>query len=232
MYKISTRNIPENEDKNIASLMQELALGIAHDVRNPLAAAKGVLSLMELQHKDDEILLEQTRQISMQIEYASKTLSAFYNMFNPSMPEAQSVSAVSLCRDTVSIFNGLAILNGVLLKEEYKYKGQIYINVQGFTQILINLLKNGIDAASEGDIVCIGIEEEGEKVRIYVRDTGKGMNEETLKNVFQAYFSTKAKGTGLGLNISMHIARYFGWDIEAESEPGKGSLFSVIVPKF
>ncbi|MBQ9992420.1 MAG: HAMP domain-containing histidine kinase [Firmicutes bacterium] len=232
MYKVSTQNMIMGQDRDFADLLQELAMGIAHDVRNPLSTVKGLLSLIQLQHKDDAELLEQTKQIGVQIDFASKTLSAFYNVFNPVSPRAMHMNPVSLCREVMCIFNGVAILNRVSLLEDFQYKGQALINAQGFTQIIINFVKNAMDAAGEGASITIGTVDEMDKVRVFVRDMGDGMEEEVLHNVFRAYYSTKERGTGLGLNISMHIARYFGWDIEAESEPGKGTTFSLIVPKF
>lgn len=107
-------------------------------------------------------------------------------------------------------------------------------------QVFLNLILNAIQSMSEGGMLCLSasvkeITKEGLDVprrcmEVCVEDTGVGMEKEVLENIFNPFFTTKEKGTGLGLMVTQGIVRdHEGW-IEVESEKGKGSIFKVYLP--
>ncbi|MCX8157010.1 MAG: ATP-binding protein [Verrucomicrobiae bacterium] len=98
-------------------------------------------------------------------------------------------------------------------------------------QVLVNLVKNAMQAMSQGGVLTLATGESGEEAWIEVRDTGGGIPKETLSRLFEPFFTTKKKGTGLGLMIVQRIVRGHGGRIEIESQAGQGSTFRVILPR-
>jgi PAS domain S-box-containing protein len=98
-------------------------------------------------------------------------------------------------------------------------------------QVLVNLVKNAMQAMSQGGVLTLATGESGDDAWIEVRDTGGGIPKETLSRLFEPFFTTKKKGTGLGLMIVQRIVRGHGGRIEIESQTGKGSTFRVILPR-
>ncbi len=99
-------------------------------------------------------------------------------------------------------------------------------------QVIINLVVNAVDAMSEGGRLTIRSSGENGWVRVAVQDTGSGIMPENMKKLFTPFFTTKdeVKGVGLGLAVSYGIVERHGGRIEVESEVGKGSTFTVILP--
>lgn len=230
MGKVSTELINLSEEKKLAPVLQDLALGMAHDVRNPLAAARCLLAIMRNNYKDEK-LQSQIRELYLQLDYCASALQAFCNAFSPASVRPELFSISVLCRETVAVFNGMAVLNNVRLVEDYAYLGAIKAKKGYIAQILMNFIKNAIDASPEGSVICIGTEENKNEIGFYVRDCGIGLSEDELLKVFEAFYTTKEKGTGLGLNISVQLAVANGWRIEAESEKGQGAKFALFLPK-
>jgi signal transduction histidine kinase len=101
-------------------------------------------------------------------------------------------------------------------------------------QVVLNLLSNAIDAVAAGDRpareVAVLAVRSGDGVRVEVRDSGAGMDAETLARIFQPFFTTKPKGMGLGLSISRTIVETHGGTLSAHSAPGEGSTFRIELP--
>jgi signal transduction histidine kinase len=99
-----------------------------------------------------------------------------------------------------------------------------------FRAMIVNLVRNALQACSKGDEVLVSTLRQGTEVLIRVTDTGPGMTPETQKNAFQPYFSTKKGGTGLGLPIVRRVVEEHGGSIHLSSELGKGTQFTLLFP--
>lgn len=108
---------------------------------------------------------------------------------------------------------------------------EISFDAKQLRQVLINLLKNGLEAMPRGGDLTITTRGRGENVEVVVADSGQGMSPEVMANLFQPYFTTKAKGTGLGLAISRSIIQEHGGSISVDSAPGRGSAFTIRLPR-
>ena len=100
------------------------------------------------------------------------------------------------------------------------------------SQVLINLIMNAIHAMPEGGNLRIGIASGGDRVKLTVADSGHGIPPDALKKVFEPFFTTKefGKGTGLGLTVVKGILEEHGGSIDVESEEGKGTTFTIVLP--
>jgi signal transduction histidine kinase len=97
-------------------------------------------------------------------------------------------------------------------------------------QVFINIIKNGIEAMPAGGVINISSEKKGSYTIISIKDQGSGMTKENMKQIGEPFFSTKEKGTGLGLPICLRILKEHKGELKIESESGKGSTFYVILP--
>jgi two-component system sensor histidine kinase HydH len=99
------------------------------------------------------------------------------------------------------------------------------------TQVFLNLYLNALAAMDTGGILSVGIARQDERtLRVSVSDTGMGIRKEDLERVFDPYFTTKPAGTGLGLAIVHRIVEAHGGEIRLESEPGRGTTFTIFLP--
>jgi signal transduction histidine kinase len=97
-------------------------------------------------------------------------------------------------------------------------------------QVLINLIKNALEAMPEGGKITISSRVRGTNAEISIADTGEGMTPEVAANIFQPYFTTKETGTGLGLANCQSIIQEHGGSILVESHPGRGTTFTILLP--
>jgi signal transduction histidine kinase len=109
---------------------------------------------------------------------------------------------------------------------------QVMADPEQLQQVFLNLLLNAIQAMPQGGsiILTTSVGAEGEEVQITVADTGRGIPPEHLSRIFDPFFTTKEAGTGLGLAVSDRLVRAQGGRIAVRSEPGKGSVFTVVLP--
>jgi signal transduction histidine kinase len=153
------------------------------------------------------------------------------NFAKPIKPETTKADINHLVRETVSLLSQESkehrIEIEVDMAEDIPPFNFDYFQIK---QVLLNLIINSFDAIENGGKVRIQTRASNGNVFLSVEDNGKGIPGEDLKNIFNPFFTTKTRGTGLGLAISKKIAKEHGGDILVESEPNKGSKFTVLLP--
>ena len=108
----------------------------------------------------------------------------------------------------------------------------IEVDPQQIQQVFRNLIANGIDAMPDGGHLTIDVAEDNstDMVRVTVRDTGTGIKPEQMEKLFQPLYTTKARGTGLGLVVVKNLIQANGGSVDVQSEPGKGTKFTIRLP--
>src|SRR5580658_4830147 len=146
------------------------------------------------------------------------------------MEEADINAGVS---PTVNIVAGRAKKQGVELETDLGSLPSVTCYLARINQVLLNLVVNAIDACGQGGKVIIRTRPSDDGVILQVIDNGSGIDPETMTKIFDPFFTTKplGQGTGLGLSISHGIISEHGGRIEVDSTPGKGSTFTVHLPK-
>jgi signal transduction histidine kinase len=217
----------------------EMAAGLAHEIRNPLAGMKVsievLLSELTIEERDREVLVKIIEQIR-HIELLMK------NLLNYARPVAAQPSIVNvnkiLEKTAYFIEKHPAFVSGSpskrIIKELDDRLPDIYADPQQLQQIFLNLLLNAADAVPEGGKITIKTsrDEEGKTVAVEIHDTGKGIPEELRERIFQPFFTTKGKGkgTGLGLAVSKRIVEEHGGSIEATNHAAGGAVFKIVLP--
>jgi len=209
----------------------ELASGVAHEIRNPLTGVRGALELA-LQKlpsgEESRMLLEEAHRQLARIESATTQLLRYARP-----PELHTVSAdVNLVVGRArTIVEPQASLAGIALRvESTPQPVTVKVDPDLMIQVLVNLLLNGIDVTPAGGTVTVWVTAHAPDVWIGVRDTGSGIRPEHAKDIFRPFFTTKSKGTGLGLPLSRQIVERHGGTLRVEDTPGGGATFVVALP--
>jgi PAS domain S-box-containing protein len=232
----------EMQQKDKLSLIGQMAAGTMHEIRNPLAIAKGHLELaFSKLHKRNEApdtitdteLIRHIEIIRAQLERANHTLNRLLALAKPAETNISRVDIQELIDDAVGWAYHAAAANGIRLTG-HEYREEIYVEVDPgqIKQVLINLLYNAFDATPQGGAVDVWahVDEPKRSVAIVVADTGKGMSQEELEKIGRPFFTTKPSGTGLGLLISTQIVESHGGQLQISSEIGKGTQFAIRLP--
>ncbi len=204
---------------------------IAHEIKNPLLIIGGFArQLLKVEGLNDKsrqklnIIAEEVSHLEEMVAEMRDFVRRPEARKRPGRLEALLDEVVELFKDTLEEHHIRVrrMAEGSLPPVPFDY--------QQLRQVLINLLKNALEAMPRGGEVTVASRLHGSHAEISVIDTGEGMVPDVLNNVFQPYFTTKEKGTGLGLAISQDIVRDHGGVISADSTPGQGSTFTIQLP--
>ncbi|MEW5889825.1 MAG: ATP-binding protein [Pseudomonadota bacterium] len=211
--------------------MGEMAAGLAHQLRTPLAAA--LLYTAHLQQAE-LASAERARLAGKAVERLKHLERLIQDMLVFARGESgavENVAAASLVAELVQVFEPLARSRGVSFTVCDESAGAaVNGNRKALVGALTNLLENALDACRDGGHVELRAALDEDGVVFHVSDNGRGMDEATLARLFEPFFTTRAEGTGLGLAIARGVARSHGGDIEVLSAPGGGARFRLLLP--
>lgn len=212
--------------------MGELAAGLAHELRNPLAGIAGVIEIIGRDLPKESPARSVLKDVRSEVLHINKIVSELLEIARPKSPEfrvsnlnATAEHAVLFARDQASA-RGVSI---ELVKDPAEQSiehdaGQIH-------QVLLNLLLNGVQACELGGMVSLELTHTDDVAYLTVVDTGKGIPADILPNIFRPFFTTKGNGTGLGLSLARRMVENHGGRLDVDSWIGKGSRFTVSLPK-
>ncbi len=212
----------------------ELSAGIAHEIRNPLVAITTSVSLL----KDEPQLSQEGQQLLDVVKEESDHLAAIVDDFlqfaRPKKPSFHEEDINRLLSDVVNRYKNWKGKK-IRLVEHYENNiPPISLDKHQIQQVITNLVMNSLDAMDEDGVLTIETQREKKMsedvVHVMVTDSGVGIPEDEITKIFQPFYSTKEKGTGMGLAICRRIINEHGGEISVESRVGKGTTFSVILP--
>lgn len=213
-----------------------LTAGIAHEINNPINNIMiSAESLLET-HGDgmDDEGREVVTDILSQAERAGEIVR---NLLDFSRTEKAKFSALApdvVVKSSLALLKNQLLVAGLAMREDVPHNlERISGNLRHLQQVFVNLLQNAIAATPAGGAIEVSGRDAGEFVRLTVRDTGSGIDKDSLPHIFEPFYTTKevGKGTGLGLAVTYSIIKRHGGRIEVESEPGRGTAFHVLLPK-
>ncbi|MCI8274216.1 MAG: HAMP domain-containing histidine kinase [Lachnospiraceae bacterium] len=237
------------ENKNLTSLLENSETGIqtslsaiSHELRNTLTLLVGSARFLEQDHP--EIVSDKswhslwTDLLHMQTFLMD--LSSFRSMKNISLSKRLcdlNFLLNEICRDCQSLFDGVHKRLIVLCP---KTPTVLYADGRKLMHVFTNLIKNGMEALDDTGTVSVHVREASEKeaasigretIAVEVKDTGIGLSGEQLEKIFEPFYSEKSDGTGLGLPIAQTIIKAHSGQLTVASSPGKGTVFTVLLPK-
>jgi two-component system NtrC family sensor kinase len=230
------------QSESLAAIGQ-LVAGAAHELNNPLASASSLIptsveSVEEWEVKDgnrDEVIQDLAFSIS-ELKRAGDIVRSLLDLSRQTQVYSEPVNI------NVAIDDALRVLSNTYkhlqIEIEKRYGSELPVvegNFDNLGQVFMNVIKNAIEAMGTGHgkiTLVTEYKKETDSVVVECRDTGKGIADDQMKNIFKPFFTTKpvGKGTGLGLYVSHEIVRRAGGTISAKSEEGKGSVFSIELP--
>lgn len=227
------------ETEKLRSLGQ-LAAGVAHDFNNSLAAILGRVQLL-LRHATDERQRRDLRVIETAALDAAATVRRIQTFVRRATDEPpRTVAATRLAYDVLQLtrtrWENEAQARGLRYEVEFEPApdgtDEVSAHPSEVREVLVNLVLNALDAMPEGGRLRIDVRGRGEFVQVGVHDTGPGIPAELRERIFEPFFTTRgAAGSGLGLAVSQSLVGRCGGTIEVESEPGRGTTFTVRLPR-
>jgi PAS domain S-box-containing protein len=211
--------------------MSEILAGLAHEVRNPLAGVRGAVQIIEDGLSSDDPRREVVREIKGQIERMDRTLSDILLFSRPKPPELSPRQVNLLLSEAVSLLRRDPRLGAVLVEEALALDvPPVMLDAQQMQRVFFNVLLNAVQAMPTGGRLRVTSRRNGASVEIAFEDEGVGMSPEVTERVFRPFFTTKRSGTGVGLSVSQGIVEAHGGRIAVESVPGRGSIFTIVLP--
>ncbi|MBK7981279.1 MAG: ATP-binding protein [Ignavibacteriae bacterium] len=216
--------------------MGELASGVAHEIRNPLNTISTITQQLQMDfepidRKDEFKNLAGL--VNKEVKRINETVNSFLRFSKPEkiiLTEFKLSDLTGQIRNLyIPMFSDKSI--EFLLKAEWD--GIVNWDRNQIQQVFMNLLQNSFDATkNNGNIILTINHEENNNIKIEIADNGIGISKNMLNKIFNLYFTTKAKGTGIGLSIVQRIIFEHGGTISVNSEENSGTLFTITLPQF
>ncbi len=225
------------------SMMSTLAAGLAHEIKNPLGGIKGAAQLLGRELPTDSHLAEYIEVMIKEVERVNGIIEELMDLSRPRCARMGEVHLAEILQEIV------------LFQRESAPPKQIDFHmlldpsippIRGdqslITRLLLNLIKNGIEAIEDRGELTISTKVDSELhlnrpgqrpvpfIQISIRDSGRGISRETLTNIFTPFYTTKIRGTGLGLALCQKIVGEHQGFIKVESTPGEGTCFTISLP--
>ncbi len=229
-FNAMTEALKEHQDKLVRQEklagIGRLAAGVAHEINNPLAVILGYARL--LRKKADGAVRDDLQVIEDETLRAKLIVDGLLDLSRPVELHPEPVDLRALSEDVLDRLAGMHALEGVAAG--VSGAGRALGDPHKLRQVLVNLVKNAAEAAGPGGRVEIEVAGEGDLVRLSVSDDGPGLSEEVRAHLFEPFFTRKDGGTGLGLAVSKGIVEAHRGSLGAESPPGGGARFSMVLP--
>jgi len=218
------------------NLIGQMAGGLAHEIKNPLAGIKVSLDVLsdelELETDDREVFAL----IINDINRVERVLKSLLHYARPSLPQLELID-INLLLDN-SIKNANATVSKdpgktILFKKDFNLdQQQVEVDSSQLQQVFLNIYINAIDTMKDGGSITTSTSAvEGGNIQIVISDNGPGIPATSIEKIFDPFFTTKRKGTGLGLSICKRLVELHGGTIKADSRLGVGSSFAIIIPR-
>jgi PAS domain S-box-containing protein len=223
-------------DGEALSAMGSLALGLAHEIRNPLNAAVLQLHLLSrgLDRLSDEkardTMLARVNIVELEIGRLERLLTEFLELARPRGIRHQTVDISQLVTDVLEFQAEALRRHHVRLRTDITPNCLASGDPEKLRQVVINLVVNALDAMPESGALSVAVRSSSGSVMIEIADTGPGIDPNILPEIFDPFFTTKEAGTGLGLSIVRKIVDQHGGRVRLDSRPGQGTAVWIEVP--
>ncbi|MFC3780141.1 PAS domain-containing sensor histidine kinase [Bacillus chungangensis] len=212
------------------NIVGELAAGIAHEIRNPMTALKGFIQLLESSVNDEHTMYFNV--ITTELQRIESIITEFLILAKPQDIQFRKHDVRKIMSDTLELLHAQAIMHNVQF--DTCYDGalpQLFCEPNQLKQVFINIAKNAIEVMPKGGIIRIKITVNQDGwLHIAIQDEGEGIPKDKLKKLGEPFYTTKERGTGLGLMVSFKIIEEHQGRVELESEFGVGTTFHIYLP--
>ncbi|MCK5696354.1 MAG: PAS domain-containing protein [Desulfobacula sp.] len=219
-------------NKRLAAI-GKLAAGVAHEIRNPLSSIKGFATYFGDRYEDNASDKETAQIMVKEVERINRSVTQLLEFAKPMAIEKKQVNINELIRHSLRLVHHDLDQKKIKTKVHIDTrKTEIYTDPDRMNQVLLNLYINAIEALEDRGKLEICVQDAGQDGRIEIRvmDNGIGIDEASLDQIFDPYFTTRPSGTGLGLSIVHRIIENLNGSIRVESSKGEGTCFIINLP--
>lgn len=238
-YYLKTINDLSEENKRLfryllradkLAAMGTMAAGMAHEIKNPLAALKGMAQVLPDNLNDEEFIKDYSEMIPRQIDRINKIVEILLKAGKTAKLEIIQVEVNGIVNEVLNFHAKLLQKHAIAVERQLNGYFLAYADPDQLQQVIANLVLNAIQAMPSGGKVTLVSGQEAERVFLRVIDTGVGIPADKLENIFDPFFTMKEEGTGLGLFVAFRIMQEHGGTIEVSSQAGKGAKFTLWLP--
>jgi two-component system, NtrC family, sensor histidine kinase HydH len=208
-----------------------LAAGLAHEIRNPLGSIAGSVQLLRSGKGLDEEDQQLCEIIQRETNRLNDLVTDMLDLSKPRKPELALVDVATVAREVVALAaksgRALTDVNVVFLADEQP--ALVRADNAQLRQLVWNLVRNAVQASGAGSEVQVSVKRQPEGVELAVIDEGVGITEAQMPRLFDAFFTTRSQGSGVGLAVVKRIADEHGFLIHVKSEAGRGAAFRVLM---
>ncbi|ANS77388.1 PAS domain-containing sensor histidine kinase [Paenibacillus yonginensis] len=211
------------------SLVGQMAAGITHEIRNPIAVVRGFLQLMR--EKSPDSLDHYYRIVLEELDRANSIINDFLSLAQNRPVRKEATSLEDIIQELTPLLWADANLRGQSIEVKLgEHIPKLELNPKEIKQLILNLCRNGMEAMEDKGLLTLETRKVPTGVELLVSDTGPGIPPNKRDNLFQPFFTTKAKGTGLGLALCKSIVERHNGKVSVDSEVGVGTTFSILFP--
>jgi two-component system nitrogen regulation sensor histidine kinase GlnL len=225
------------------SALGTLAAGLAHEIKNPLGGIRGAAQLLEMELAEDDELRECTRVVLKEVQRVNRIVEELLDLALPRKLNLVGVNLHKILAHIVFLQQQAVEGKPITFQRQLDPSIPAILADEGrITQLFLNLIKNAVEALGESGVVTISsrivseysMTQKGERrsrmVAVEITDDGAGIPTEVMEHLFTPFYTTKEKGTGLGLAICQKIVAEHRGMIRVESEEGRGTTFTILLP--
>jgi signal transduction histidine kinase len=214
--------------------MGELASGVAHEIRNPLNTISTITQQLNKDFRpksNEEEFYTLSNLVAKEVKRINATINSFLRFSRPEKIVLKEFLLSDLLTQIEKQYESMLNEKSSSLILKLNWDGKVNWDRNQIQQVIMNLIQNSIDSIELDDNIVIQVDEyANNQIALIISDSGCGIPEHILNKIFNLYYTTKAKGTGIGLSLVQRIIVEHGGTISVESLEGRGSTFSIILP--
>ncbi|MFW6112823.1 MAG: ATP-binding protein [Thermodesulfobacteriota bacterium] len=232
---LKTEELLESQERLVRSesfaAVGEAAAYVSHEIKNPLMVIGGLARQVERTIEDGVAIKQKLQIIQSEVQRLENFLGDLRDFTRPPVPSKQEVDLNEIIKEVDELMQEQAQSQGVTLQERLDpHLPALQADPNQMKQVLLNLVKNALEAVDSGGRVTLSSGTEDRQVWFAVEDNGGGMPPEVLEKIFNPFFTTKEKGTGLGLAVIHKIVADHHGEVSVSSTPDQGTTIRVNLP--
>ena len=209
----------------------EIAASVAHEIKNPIAGIVGALQIIKKDYPESNPKHEIIDEMLSQLARMNQSINDLLSYARPKPPELSSVRVHEIVERTLTLLSHLLEKNNITIETHLNASdARIFADTKQIQQVLWNILLNAVQAIEKDGIISISTLKQGDNVHIVVKDSGAGISDEHRSNIFKPFYTTKHKGTGLGLPICKQIIEEHRGNIVIDTIVGAGTTVKITLP--
>jgi two-component system, sporulation sensor kinase B len=208
----------------------QMAAAIAHEVRNPMTTIRGMIQFLG-SSTEDQKLKEYSPLLIEELDRTNKIITDYLSMVKPDVPKLKRIELMSVLSDVVSLTAPYGSIYNVEVTCGEFESHCVLVDEMKLKQGLINIIKNGVEAIPDSGAIHLSLYKvKKNHITIAIEDNGKGMTKEEIDQIGLPFYTTKAKGTGLGMMVTFKLFQDMGGRLKYESELNAGTRVLLTLP--